>query len=95
MTIIDSKGSDKKVKVSPQDRKSDGLEAKLVAGTGITLTKLNPGGIEQLEIAAVTEDPSIVSLYYRKCRIENGCVINMEVRPLFDHTLCFTKKVAC
>jgi hypothetical protein len=41
-----------RVKVSNEDTTADYLEEKLVAGEGVTLTKLNVGGDEQLEINA-------------------------------------------
>ena len=44
--------SDHKVKVHSVDTTPDFLAAKLVAGTGITLTTLNPGANEQLRIAS-------------------------------------------
>lgn len=43
---------DEKVKVSSADTTAGYLEDKLVAGAGITLTKLNPGANEQIEIKA-------------------------------------------
>lgn len=43
---------DQLVKVSSNDTATDYLEEKLVAGTNITITKLNPAGDEQLEISA-------------------------------------------
>jgi hypothetical protein len=42
---------DKKVKVSSDDTIANFLETKLAEGTGITLTTLNPGGDESLQIA--------------------------------------------
>lgn len=47
------------VKVSSGDTTSGFLADKLAAGANITLTILNPGGNEQLEIAAVTGGFSI------------------------------------
>ncbi len=41
-----------KVKISPVDKQAWFLESKLVAGTNVTLTKLDPGNNEQLRIDA-------------------------------------------
>lgn len=43
---------DVRAKVSSNDTTSDYLEEKLTAGSGITLTTLNEGGDEQIEISA-------------------------------------------
>ncbi len=40
------------VKVSAADTTANYLENKIVAGTNVTITKLNAGGNEQLRIAA-------------------------------------------
>jgi len=93
MSIINAVGGDRKVRVSLTDQKSDVLENKLVAGPGVTITKVSVGGIEHLEVSA--DDVDAVGLHYVKCREENGCVIYMEVRPVMDNTVCFIKKVAC
>lgn len=45
--------TDKFVKVSATDVATAYLESKLVAGTNINIAKLNPGGIESLQISAV------------------------------------------
>jgi len=45
--------ADEKVKISVTDTTTDYLIAKLLAGTGISLTQLNPGGNEQLRIDAL------------------------------------------
>jgi len=45
-------GSDEKVKISSADTTTDFLENKLVAGANITLTKVNAGGNEQIEVVA-------------------------------------------
>ena len=61
--VVDSKGrvssavggsasTDEKVKISSGDTTAGRLDAKLVAGTNITITKLNPGVDEQLSISA-------------------------------------------
>src|SRR3989304_5413016 len=50
-TVVIS-GAGDQVKVSSDDTTRDYLEAKIVAGTNITVTTLNPGGSEQLEISA-------------------------------------------
>lgn len=44
-------GSDGRVLISAADTTLDHLEDKLVEGTGISITKLNAGGNEQLEIS--------------------------------------------
>ena len=41
-----------KVKVTSNDTEANYLDDKLVAGSGITLTEINDGGIETLEISA-------------------------------------------
>lgn len=51
MSLIQGQGGDKKVKISLGDTNSDVLENKIVAGTGITITKLNTGADEDLEIS--------------------------------------------
>jgi len=45
-------GTDERIKVSASDITTDYLQPKLVAGTGITLTKQNPSGNENLKIDA-------------------------------------------
>lgn len=45
-------GSDQLVKISPTDTAASYLESKIVAGTNVTITKLNPGANEQLRITA-------------------------------------------
>jgi len=45
---------DELVKVSAADVAADYLDGKLVAGTNVTITLLNPGGVETLEIAAAS-----------------------------------------
>ena len=44
--------NDEKVKVSSADTTADYLESKIVAGTNVTITKLNPGADEELEISS-------------------------------------------
>lgn len=51
MTLIGSKGSDKKVRVSSNDTVSGFLLGKLVAGTGISLTEQNDGGNETIQVS--------------------------------------------
>lgn len=46
-------GSDEDVKVSSNDTTAGKLSDKLVEGSGVTLTELNDGGDEDLEISAV------------------------------------------
>jgi hypothetical protein len=50
-TVVIS-GAGDQVKVSSDDTTRDYLEGKVVAGTNVTITTLNPGGNEQLEISA-------------------------------------------
>ena len=49
---VSESGTDIAVKVSSDDTNNGQLEDKIVAGTNITLTTLNPGGNETLEISA-------------------------------------------
>lgn len=53
-------GGDGKVLIDSSDTTADFLAPKLAAGTGVTLTVLNPGGDEQLEIAAPLVDTNMV-----------------------------------
>jgi len=53
--------ADEKVKISVTDTTTDYLIAKLLAGTGISLTQLNPGGNEQLRIDALTQTHNLLS----------------------------------
>lgn len=46
-----TEATDEKVKVSADDTTADFLLAKLLAGTGITLTESSPGGNEKVEIS--------------------------------------------
>jgi len=55
-------GSDEKVKISSADTTTDFLENKLVAGANITLTKVNAGGNEQIEVIASGGGGGITSL---------------------------------
>jgi len=50
MTIVAATGSDKKVKVSGTDGKTDFLGNKIVAGTDIVVTILTAAGVETVEI---------------------------------------------
>ena len=68
-----------KVKVSSADTTADYLENKLTAGSGITLTKLNPGADEEIEIAGF--DTSIYT--------DNGTIGSGRVATLTD-TLTWT-----
>ena len=67
------------VKVSSADTTADYLENKLTAGSGITLTKLNPGADEEIEIAGF--DTSIYT--------DNGTIGSGRVATLTD-TLTWT-----
>lgn len=51
---INVSAADEKVKISNTDTTTDYLFNKIAAGAGITLTKLNPAGNEQLQIATDT-----------------------------------------
>lgn len=44
------------VGVTAVDQRADSLASKLVAGTGIVLTTLNPGGIETLQVSSPSAD---------------------------------------
>lgn len=50
---LDSGAWQNKVKVTAVDRVANWLSVKLVAGAGIALAVLNPGGDEQLQITAI------------------------------------------
>ena len=49
---INDQPEPKEVEVSSDDTMADFLENKLVAGAGVTLTVLNPGGNEQIQITS-------------------------------------------
>ena len=51
MAVSRTRSLDENVKVTSNDTTSDLLLAKLSAGVGITLTELNDGGNEQIEIS--------------------------------------------
>ena len=56
---IKRKGKDENVKVSSNDTLADFLISKLVAGTNITITEINDGGNETLEIKATALETDI------------------------------------
>lgn len=68
-----------KVKVSSADTTADFLENKLVAGTGITLTKLNPGADEDLEIASAFEN-----IYTNDGNVADGRVVSLDGTLTWD-----------
>ena len=70
------------VKVSSADTTADYLENKLTAGSGITLTKLNPGADEEIEITST--GGSDTSIY-----TDNGTIGSGRVATLTD-TLTWT-----
>lgn len=68
-----------KLKVSSADTTADFLENKLVAGTGITLTKLNPGADEDLEITS-----SFENIYTNDGNIADGRVASLDGTLTWD-----------
>jgi len=52
-------GADEQAKVSSADTTSGYLESKVVAGTNVTITKLNTGGNEQLQISSTGGGASV------------------------------------
>tara|TARA_Y100000310_G_scaffold313881_1_gene362752 strand:- start:87 stop:464 length:378 start_codon:yes stop_codon:yes gene_type:complete len=54
MAVSRTRSLDENVKVTSNDTTSDLLLAKLSAGVGITLTELNDGGNEQVEISGTS-----------------------------------------
>ena len=73
--IVPGTDNDEKVKASSADTTADYLENKLTAGSGITLTKLNPGADEEIEITS-TGDTSIYT--------DNGTIGSGRVATLTD-----------
>ena len=68
-----------KVKVSSADTTADFLENKLVAGTGITLTKLNPGADEDLEITS-----SFENIYTNDGNVADGRIATLDGTLTWD-----------
>ena len=68
-----------KVKVSSADTTADFLENKLVAGTNITLTKLNGGADEDLEITSAFEN-----IYTNDGNIADGRVATLDGTLTWD-----------
>ena len=68
-----------KVKVSSTDTTADFLENKLVAGTGITLTKLNGGADEDLEIISAFEN-----IYTNDGNVADGRVATLDGTLTWD-----------
>lgn len=56
--LDDSAPDMSKVTISDTDTTAGTLSDKLVAGSNVTLTRLNPGGYEQFRIAAASNDPN-------------------------------------
>ena len=77
--LVSGTDNDEKVKASSTDTTANYLENKLTAGSGITLTKLNPGADEEIEIAGF--DTSIYT--------DNGTIGSGRVATLTD-TLTWT-----
>jgi len=50
MVLLDATSTDTKAKVSANDTKADTLINKIVAGDDITITELNDGGVETIEV---------------------------------------------
>lgn len=68
-----------KVKVSSADTTADFLENKLVAGPGITLTKINPGTDEDLEIESAFEN-----IYTSDGNVADGRVATLDGTITWD-----------
>jgi len=80
--LVSGTDNDEKVKASSTDTTANYLENKLTAGSGITLTKLNPGADEEIEIAST--GGSDTSIY-----TDNGTIGSGRVATLTD-TLTWT-----
>lgn len=76
-----SGGGTEKVNISAADTTADFLEDKLVAGSGIILTKLNTGADEAIEITSGVTDTSIYT--------DNGSIGSGRVATITD-TLTWT-----
>jgi len=73
------KSKDELVKVSSNDTLADFLKNKLVAGANITITELNDGGNETLEIKVTTLAAD--DLHFHSCRPTKrigDCLIILE-----------------
>jgi hypothetical protein len=68
-----------KVKVSSADTTADFLENKLVAGTGISIAKLNPGADEDLEIRSAFEN-----IYLNDGNVADGRVATLDGALTWD-----------
>lgn len=68
-----------KVKVSSADTTADFLENKLVAGTGISIAKLNPGADEDLEITSAFEN-----IYLNDGTVADGRVATLDGTLTWD-----------
>jgi hypothetical protein len=73
--LVSGTDNDEKVKVSSADTTADYLENKLTAGSGITLTKLNPGADEEIEITST--GGSDTSIYTDDGTIGSGRVASI------------------
>jgi len=78
MAIIGAAGADKKVKASSTDKKASNLLEKLSAGTNVTLTKLNAGGNESIEISATLGGGVTETV------IGAGATVNVDTKALTD-----------
>jgi hypothetical protein len=77
--IVKSEDSDEKVKVSGADTTAEYLESKIVAGSGIGITKLNPGGRESLEITSAFEN-----IYTNDGNVADGRVATLDGTLTWD-----------
>jgi hypothetical protein len=68
-----------KVKVSSADTTADFLENKLVAGTGISIAKLNPGADEDLEIRSAFEN-----IYLNDGNVADGRIATLDGTLTWD-----------
>jgi hypothetical protein len=96
MTLINRSSADKKVKVSNSDLLSGFLEDKLIAGPGITITKVAVAGIETLVASSDAHALGFAgSLTRVKCVLYYGKYVPVERCGLYDQTDCLIKRVAC
>ena len=77
--IVNTQDSDEKVKVSSADTTAEYLESKIVAGSGIGITKLNPGGRESLEITSAFEN-----IYTNDGNVADGRVATLDGTLTWD-----------
>jgi hypothetical protein len=77
-------GTDDKVRISSNDTVNSYLIDKVVAGSGVTLATLNPGGNEQLEISASAGYPPIQTA---TAWDGSSYVISMSDSDTFERTI--------